>query len=295
MVDNNYIKYEVSVVIPSVGEDILNNTIDALNSGSIVPKEIIVSIPKNLKGKVDNLKQSNVKILPLNIKGQVKQRIEGFKISKYKYVLQLDSDVIVAKKTIENLILALKKLDNKVAVSPVIQSDGINPLLINSTKISLISKCTNLVIDGKTLIPAGVITKAGIQSSPFPNPTSENLIKTEWLPGACVMHYKNNLILENYYPYEGKAYGEDVIHSILLKKKGIKLYVCYTTKAIHEGVIDKNEFTTFKELYGYILINYRYKSLIVNHTNGNRLRFSIWICFFCIKHIMRYLKSKLSF
>ena len=37
------------------------------------------------------------------------------------------------------------------------------------------------------------------------------------------MCYRENLIFEDYYPFQGKAYFEDVIHSILWKKKGIKL------------------------------------------------------------------------
>jgi len=40
------------------------------------------------------------------------------------------------------------------------------------------------------------------------------------------LHRKENLILEDYFPFEGKAYAEDVIHSFLLRKQGVKLYVC---------------------------------------------------------------------
>ena len=33
------------------------------------------------------------------------------------------------------------------------------------------------------------------------------------------MHFKKNLVLKNYFPFKGKAYSEDLFHSIELKKK----------------------------------------------------------------------------
>lgn len=39
------------------------------------------------------------------------------------------------------------------------------------------------------------------------------------------MHRKENLVLDNYFPFKGKAFGEDVIHSIMLRNKGIKLFI----------------------------------------------------------------------
>ena len=38
------------------------------------------------------------------------------------------------------------------------------------------------------------------------------------------MHKRENLILNNYFKFSGKAYCEDLFHSILLKKKKVKLY-----------------------------------------------------------------------
>ena len=37
------------------------------------------------------------------------------------------------------------------------------------------------------------------------------------------MHRKENLITYDFYPYKGKAYSEDIIHSIIMRKKRIKL------------------------------------------------------------------------
>ena len=42
----------------------------------------------------------------------------------------------------------------------------------------------------------------------------------EWLSGGAVIHYKKNLILNNYYPYNFyKSFCEDILHSLILRKK----------------------------------------------------------------------------
>ena len=47
----------------------------------------------------------------------------------------------------------------------------------------------------------------------------------EWLPGGCVAHKKQNLILYNFFPFEGKAFYEDVIQSIHLTKNNVRLLI----------------------------------------------------------------------
>ena len=39
------------------------------------------------------------------------------------------------------------------------------------------------------------------------------------------MHHKKNLIKEYFFDFEGKAYCEDLFHSIELRKKKIELYI----------------------------------------------------------------------
>jgi len=43
----------------------------------------------------------------------------------------------------------------------------------------------------------------------------------EWLAGGCVM--RKNLVLEDFYPFAGKAFYEDMIHSWHLTRRGIAL------------------------------------------------------------------------
>ena len=43
--------------------------------------------------------------------------------------------------------------------------------------------------------------------------------------GGCLMHHKKNLYLRDYYPFSGKAYYEDLIHSKILIKKNLRLFI----------------------------------------------------------------------
>ena len=81
------------------------------------------------------------------------------------------------------------------------------------------------IINGFRGYKQGTITLAGTQIGIDPSNFENQLIKSEWLPGGCVLHNKNNLILKNYFPFNGKAYMEDLYHSTILKRNKINLYI----------------------------------------------------------------------
>jgi GT2 family glycosyltransferase len=288
---NESFNQNVSVVIPTIGEPTLADVIIALNIGTLIPKEIIIAIPQEKVAAVRNFEGGNVKILALNLKGQVKQRIEGFKIAKYDYVLQLDSDIIVKRDTVQNLVLALDEQGLASAICPVYDNGYEDPLIRKQVKLAKVfKKMLNLLLDGRFIIPPGTITKAGIQEWPPFASDNNKYAKSEWLPGGCVMHSKQNLYLNDYYPFTGKAYGEDVIHSILLRNKGVSLYICRNAVIKNDGAYDE-VFNTFGKLYKYLKKTYLYKSLIVKLINGSFIRLFLWMLFFSASQSVRYLKT----
>ena len=100
----------ISVVIPTIGTRDLFPTLSSLNNSSIKINEIIISAPFNNslnKNKLQKVK--NVKIYISKFKGQVLQRIEGFKIAKGEIVVQLDDDIILEKDCLELLYKKKKK------------------------------------------------------------------------------------------------------------------------------------------------------------------------------------------
>ena len=72
------------------------------------------------------------------------------------------------------------------------------------------------------------------------------------------MHHKKNLYLKDYYPFSGKAYYEDLIHSKILIKKNLRLFII-------KDAICKTDFPVFpkkfKEFIRYMKA-YSYNSKI---------------------------------
>ena len=80
----------------------------------------------------------------------------------------------------------------------------------------------------------GKITKGGFESYPVLNSELDTLLSSDWIVGGCVMHHRKNLILHSYFNFSGKAYCEDLFHSIELKKRGVKLNILPSAKAFLE-------------------------------------------------------------
>jgi glycosyltransferase involved in cell wall biosynthesis len=233
----------VSVVIPTLGGEELKKTIAHLNSGSVKPKEILICIPVEYSSKVDDLKHENVKVIATKSKGQVVQRAIGFQHALCDYVLQIDDDITLAFECIEKLLGALV-LDEKSVVAPVMIniSTGCSAYSINGNAI--VRKIYYFLMNGFDGYQPGKIDKAGTAVGVNVDDFPVGVLETEWLPGGCVMHHRKNLILEDFYPFIGKAFNEDVIHSVLLRKGGRKLFIvakatCYfeVQSIIFEGNI----------------------------------------------------------
>ena len=212
----------ISVIIPTLGGENLDKTISYLNNSIIIPDEIIICIPEKFSEKlVINSTKDNIKILKTNVMGQVAQRAEGFKVAKYEYILQLDDDVLIDKNCISELYAIIKN-SNKLAISPKIynQNGSYHSPRVKNKRETFYQKFIFWLINGNRGFEAGKISKNGIAMG---LPDTNDDYEVEWLSGACVMHRKENLITHNFYPYQGKAYSEDIIHSIIMRKKRIKL------------------------------------------------------------------------
>ena len=99
----------VSVVIATIGSEHLSETISSLNKGKLIPDEILICIPKNIKINKLESRYNNIKILNCPKRGQVAQRIFGFKNAKNELVLQLDDDVILQKTCLYILVKYIER------------------------------------------------------------------------------------------------------------------------------------------------------------------------------------------
>jgi len=219
----------LSVVIPSLGGD-LCNTLDSANASSVCLDEIIVCLPNDTHSVKDAIKYKNLTIVYAQRYGQVYQRIVGFNHAKGDYVLQLDDDVLLGKQCLEKLIASLRGLPKHSTVSPCLFNANDKPLYEHK-KDGFLSIYYRL-INGKTGYKSGVITLAGTNFGVNVKDVNSDVVDVDWQPGGCVLHRRENLILEDYYPYGGKAYSEDLIHSYLLRKSGVSLFVSSDAKCI---------------------------------------------------------------
>ena len=264
-------KEDLTIVIPSVGESTLENTINSILENTVLPKLILIILPKGYKYEL-KIKSDIIKIYNSNKKGQVNQRIFGFKKSITKYVMQLDSDIIVNKYTIEKLIHFISKNNDEIAVAPILR-----PLIKKKiSKNSFLTKSKNLLINGKLHLNPGKITDIGYNSWFEEKEITNDNYNVEWLPGGCILHKRKNLIIDNYYPFINKAYCEDVIHSLQLKKKDIKLFLLTSVDVQYIGYNNKTNLLQR-------LSEFKVRKFILKKINGNRIRFLIWYFFYVIK------------
>ncbi len=224
--------YPVSVVIPTLGGDFLAKTIQVLNNGSVVPDEILVCITEGYEKNVPEIYHSNIQVLVTKAKGQVVQRAEGFKAAKNQFVMQLDDDILVSENLVENLVTVLKSRAEKYVAAPgYFDLKSGNPLH-RKPRMGAFYRIYLFLINGNLDYVEGSVTNAGLNFGVDTTLINQDVLEVEWVPGGCLMHKKENLIVDNYFPFKGKAYCEDLIQSYLLQEKGIKLLISRDAKCL---------------------------------------------------------------
>lgn len=218
----------LSVVIATLGGDSLQATIDALNRGSMVPAEILVCIPEQEAPRAASVAGPNVRIVITPCRGQVAQRAAGFRTAVGPLVLQMDDDMLVAPDCVERLVETLASYGPEAAVAPaLVDVHSGSPVYRKPDLPVLLQMFYYRLVNGSGGYEPGRINRAGdpIGIDPAASPTGQRVHDVEWLPGGCVMHFQPNLVLDNFFPFAGKAFCEDLIHSHHLNRKGVRLLV----------------------------------------------------------------------
>jgi glycosyltransferase involved in cell wall biosynthesis len=278
----------LTVVIATIGEPTLNRTIKSLVVSSIVPNQILVCIPKEKQKHLPELDEFGaiIKIIPTEGSGQVLQRAIGFRASSSKYTLQLDSDVILEKNCLKTLISFLE-IHPKAAVSPQIYDGKTGKyhsyLTEGSSKFSKLDLSLLFYIaNGSDGYRPGSISKCGEN---FGTIEGDGPTKCDWLPGGCILHRSENLVLENYFPFKGKAYGEDVLHSYFLTMRNIDLIQLPNARI--ETFFPSHEFSGLREMGHIQWRAFRIKFYIAGLLGKSRLRLAIYTVFYHILLIKR--------
>jgi GT2 family glycosyltransferase len=267
---------EVSVVIATLGGGLLPATIDKLNTGDLAPKEILIAIPEDIADRVSALVTGNVSIVKVSGWGQVRQRAYGFSQVKFPYVLQIDDDVELEKPCLRRMVNFIG--DRKdVAVCPSLLDNITGKPSAHLSKpkedSGFLYRFLFWVINGSKGYQAGKISLASVNMAHDANATEP--YEVEWVPGGCVLHTKDNLVTYNYYPFNGKAFSEDLFHSVILRRKGVKLYhlpsaiVQLDNTSIKAGSIS----TLFKIFFSVIRVMFHFASF----SGRSKIRLSVFL------------------
>ena len=120
----------------------------------------------------------------------------------------------------------------------------------------------------------GTVAPCGIAYGIDPELCSDyDTIAVEWLPGGCVLCLIQDLVTENYFPFPGKAYCEDVIHSVLWRGNGVSLFVLPKISCFIDDVIPIDDPLAIKA-------DYRARKYLVGLNGGSLIR--------CFLYIMLY-------
>jgi hypothetical protein len=218
----------LSVVIATLGGATLAQTIARLNSGHRVPAEILICIPEREAGGAKPLERENVRVVATSVRGQVAQRAEGFRQATQPFVMQLDDDMDIAEGDVQLLLDKARALGPGNAVAPIFLDEITGECIHRQEKgLKGFLQNVNAVMSGASWGPArmGTISAAGTNFGVDQKLCPAELFETQWLPGGCVVHHRAGLVTDAFYPQPGKAFGEDMMHSHLLKARGIRLWV----------------------------------------------------------------------
>jgi hypothetical protein len=280
----------ISVVIATLGGAWLAKTIQILNSGSAVPDEILVCIPEGYEENVSEIYHSNIQILITKVKGQVAQRAKGFKAAKNQLVMQLDDDIILDEHCLENLILLIQSNEGKFAISPSLRFIETNKSAYTESH-NVLKSAYYFFLNGFEGFKNGIVTKAGTEIGIDLSGSELNSVEVEWLPGGCIIHRKENLILYNFYPNSGKAFCEDLFHSRCLKGIGVKMLISRDAVVwISDPRIEK---TTLLGLLQIIRGDFNArKNYVINDSKAELWRMYIYYCILIPIKLLQFINKK---
>jgi len=280
--------YPMTVVMATLGGDTLKGTIEQLNRGSVVPAEILVCIPEQEAPHIANLLFPNVRVIVTKCRGQVAQRAIGFQNASHDVVMQLDDDIIVDEDCVERLLQTLIKYGPHVVVAPALLDRSSDKILrMNDTMLRIFY----FLVNGRDGYQMGAVSRAGTEFGYDPSRIKEGVYDVEWVPGGCVIHFRENLITENFFPYEGKAYCEDLLHSYHLIKKGVRLKLDMSACCSLENVSTASY--GIKEFINTISADYRVKKYFVRLSSRSYLRMHLYYIALVSNYLIKKLIAKI--
>lgn len=270
----------LSVVIATLGGDVLKQTIACLNGGVAVPAEILICIPEAEVANADCVASiDNVHVIKTTCRGQVAQRAVGLATASHPYVMQFDDDVILPPDTLKVLFEALlaKGPGNVIAPFFRVQPNGEDGTRYVEGFRGFVRSCHASLVCGAgfgrkrlgRISPAGIGYGVPMSSGP------DRIVESDWLPGGVALCHKEDLITHNYYPFPGKAFSEDLIHSILWRRQGCRLWTVLDVSAMIDVTVESFD---WKSVMG----RFRAHAYVAKLAGGSVWRTRIWFACYVV-------------
>lgn len=276
----------LTIVVPTLGKHLSSHWIANILELASMSVHIYIILPPNYDpSETDllfNISCSNISIYVSSFRGQVAQRLYGFSLVRTEFVLQLDDDVIIESTTLSSLLRYLSLSESPLAISPLIKNPRLS--FSSQSKGNPLYQVRNALLYCSFSPISGKISKSGFPVPITPNQFS-SLQSVSWLPGCCVLYRTKNIYHSNYFPFSGKAYCEDLIHSFNLLKNGVSLVVA-TDLYIQTPIASFIDFT-LRQFAEYIKNDYRVRSHFVRLTSNNIYLMHISYFFIILSFVLR--------
>ena len=270
----------ISVVIATLGGDVLKKTVAHLNQGQGWPAEILICIPEAEAANADCVASiENVHVIKTPCRGQVAQRAIGLSLAAYPYVMQFDDDVILPSETLKVLYETLLAKGPGHIVAPFfrLQTTGEECSRYHRSLPGLLRNCHASLVCGAKFGKKrfGKISSSGIAFGVVMHSDDTRIIESEWLPGGVALCHKADLITHDYYPFPGKAFSEDLIHSVLWRQQGCRFWTLLDVSAMIDVTIESFD---WKSVMG----RYRAHAYVAQIVGGSVWRTRLWFSLYCM-------------
>jgi hypothetical protein len=190
------------------------------------------------------------------------------------------------------LLEAFNRLKKNTACAPAFYfNESGNSAYKNDIPLGCIMKVYYFFLNGFNGYKEGEISKAGTEIGVNPFGHSNSIVETQWLPGGMVLHHRDNLIFNNYFPFSGKAYSEDLFHSAEMKQNGINLYVILNSKAWISDPRSSISLTIF-EWISNLKKDFITRLYFVRITNRSVIRMYVYYVFVVLSFIFKKIKNR---
>ena len=285
---------KLTIIIPSLLSNINEKWIEQVNGFNQKKINIIISIPPNLSKKNKFINKFDKEILIINSdkKGQVNQRQYGYKFTKTEYLMHMDDDIFISIKNLKILLNQFEKLPKKSSIAPRL-------IAKNEIKHLNFKKYKNILLYSESKPKPGSISKSTFEvSHNYSFDPNKSIESVDWIPGGISIIRKKYIIQNQYFNFEGKAYCEDLIHSNLLKKNGIKLFI--SNKSFYSTELKNYKDFNVRDFLKFIKNDFKARNFYRKSVKNPlipflRVYFFIVINFFVKKIIKKIMKKNYLF